>query len=399
MQALPAACRALTGSKSARVSVVDDLWVPLKLFATIAAQLGVGERLAPLLDRKTLHAWSLDDGEEGGILHNWKIPAQLISPNSYSTNAMLECVWPRSPRVQYDLADTYLDMSYSVDFDHMVMLAESVQLRTPLDRNSIRLDYTFRSDRSGGPTSFEVLLAQSVGWLSLAYEAWRDGLDADAGSSGLVVGESAAQTEGPDSATQLLWATKTVRGLTALTIDSRCIETIAPEYPPESLQLVDGLASLIAQAWRTDVQGGQGRSVSPPPTHADTLPARPSQTAAPVVETAVAQSHTEKRQAETWPHAAQQQANDLVADIRALQARVSALEVQAQGNIAPPREACSEQTGPRTQADYLARLKPWTIFVVVLVSHVLVSFGVESCRSVWAAVARLYDRGHAAILS
>ena len=162
VQALPAACRALTGSKSARVSVVDDLWVPLKLFATIAAQLGVGERLAPLLDRKTLHAWSLDDGEEGGILHNWKIPAQLISPNSYSTNAMLECVWPRSPRVQYDLADTYLDMSYSVDFDHMVMLAESVQLRTPLDRNSIRLDYTFRSDRSGGPTSFEVLLAQSV---------------------------------------------------------------------------------------------------------------------------------------------------------------------------------------------------------------------------------------------
>ena len=86
------------GTDTVHISVVDDLWVPLKLFANIAAQLDVDERLAPLLDRKTLHAWSLDDGEEGGILHNWKIPAQLISPNSYSTNAILECVWPRTPR-------------------------------------------------------------------------------------------------------------------------------------------------------------------------------------------------------------------------------------------------------------------------------------------------------------
>ena len=88
----------MPGTNTAYISVVDDLWVPLKLFANIAVQLGVVERLAPLLDRKTLHAWSLDDGEEGGILHNWKVPGQLISPSSYSTMAMLECVDPWTSR-------------------------------------------------------------------------------------------------------------------------------------------------------------------------------------------------------------------------------------------------------------------------------------------------------------
>lgn len=292
-----------------------------------------------------------------------------------------------------------MNTSYSVAFDHMVMLADGVQLRTPLDRSSIRLDYAFRSDRSDAPTSFEVLLAQSIGWLSLAYEAWRDGLDADAVGHGLgEVGLAGSPTEGPGSVSQLLWATKTVRGLTALTIDSTCIETIATEHPPESVQLFDGLASLVAQAWREAVQGGQQRSVASPSTHVDTIFPRPSQTDASVAEPAVAQFQPEKRQSETAMQHDQQQAGDLVAIVQALQERVSALESRARCQVALPRSASNEQTGPRMQADCLARLKPLTVAVVVLVSHVVVSFSIESCRSAWAALAKLYDAGHAAIL-
>jgi hypothetical protein len=67
---------------------VDDIWVSLSTARDISAQLGVGEELSRLLDPATRTAWSLDDGDEGGMLHNWKIPQEYLAPSSYSADAM-----------------------------------------------------------------------------------------------------------------------------------------------------------------------------------------------------------------------------------------------------------------------------------------------------------------------
>lgn len=76
---------------------VDDIWLPLSTTRTIATSLCLipepdsGTKHGPLsalLDWSTRLAWSLDDGEEGGMLHNWKIPSEFVETGSYSSTAM-----------------------------------------------------------------------------------------------------------------------------------------------------------------------------------------------------------------------------------------------------------------------------------------------------------------------
>ncbi|SPO34756.1 uncharacterized protein PSFLO_00227 [Pseudozyma flocculosa] len=67
----------------------DDIWTPLPLAAQVARQLGLHHRLGALLDRRTRQAWSLDEGGEAGIVHNWRAPPADVDPASYSTEALL----------------------------------------------------------------------------------------------------------------------------------------------------------------------------------------------------------------------------------------------------------------------------------------------------------------------
>ncbi|GAA5940461.1 uncharacterized protein JCM15063_002333 [Sporobolomyces koalae] len=69
-----------------------DIWVPLRKAREIALDLGVLEELAGLLELGTRKAWSVEDKEQGGMVHNWKIATDRIAPSDYSTQQMLSQV-------------------------------------------------------------------------------------------------------------------------------------------------------------------------------------------------------------------------------------------------------------------------------------------------------------------
>ncbi|GAA5976397.1 hypothetical protein JCM11641_006001 [Rhodosporidiobolus odoratus] len=72
-----------------------DIWLPLARTREIAAELGRLDELAGLLEWDTRVAWSVEDKEEGGMVHNWKIPSTHIDPQEYSTALMLATPFPR----------------------------------------------------------------------------------------------------------------------------------------------------------------------------------------------------------------------------------------------------------------------------------------------------------------
>ncbi|GAA5969044.1 hypothetical protein JCM3765_005277 [Sporobolomyces pararoseus] len=72
-----------------------DIWVPLRDARDIAKELGVINQLAGLLEWETRKAYSVEDKEEGGITHNWKIASDRIAPQDYSTQQMLSVSFPR----------------------------------------------------------------------------------------------------------------------------------------------------------------------------------------------------------------------------------------------------------------------------------------------------------------
>ncbi|PRQ71877.1 hypothetical protein AAT19DRAFT_9992 [Rhodotorula toruloides] len=74
---------------------VPDIWVPLKTAREVADSLGRLDELAALLDWQTRRAWSVEDKEEGGLVHNWKISSDLIDPQDYSTASMLDTPFAR----------------------------------------------------------------------------------------------------------------------------------------------------------------------------------------------------------------------------------------------------------------------------------------------------------------
>ncbi|BGP26275.1 hypothetical protein JCM10295v2_005220 [Rhodotorula toruloides] len=74
---------------------VLDIWVPLKIAREVADSLGRLDELAALLDWQTRRAWSVEDKEEGALVHNWKISSDLIDPQDYSTASMLDTSFAR----------------------------------------------------------------------------------------------------------------------------------------------------------------------------------------------------------------------------------------------------------------------------------------------------------------
>ena len=72
-----------------RPCLVDDIWISFQTATRIARELSLSRQLAGFLDPASRQAWSLDDGDQAGILHNWKIQEDVIRAEEYSMKAML----------------------------------------------------------------------------------------------------------------------------------------------------------------------------------------------------------------------------------------------------------------------------------------------------------------------
>lgn len=72
-----------------------EIWVSLRVAREIAKDLGVFDLLSGLLEWETRKAWSVEDREQGGMVHNWKISSDRILPQDYSTQQMLSVSFPQ----------------------------------------------------------------------------------------------------------------------------------------------------------------------------------------------------------------------------------------------------------------------------------------------------------------
>ncbi|GAA5874558.1 hypothetical protein JCM8547_002191 [Rhodosporidiobolus lusitaniae] len=138
-----------------------DLWVPLQVAREVAKELGRDGELSALLQWETRAAWSVEDKEEGGMVHNWKIPSPYIDPSKYSTALMLSTSFPR-----------------------LTLLPSSTQLRTLLPSPS-SLPYAPGAGKEG--KSWEALWAKVAEWSVRESEGWLEagGSEVDGGGGGL----------------------------------------------------------------------------------------------------------------------------------------------------------------------------------------------------------------------
>ncbi|GAA5999262.1 uncharacterized protein JCM10292_001711 [Rhodotorula paludigena] len=134
---------------------VFDLWVPLSIARDVADELDRLDELAALLEWETRQAYSVEDKEEGGLVHNWKIGADWLDPQDYSTASMLSTSFPR-----------------------IQLLPSGTQVRTLLPPLSSIPPFTPASDQpSRTESSFDALWCKLVEWSAHTYEAWLDSLD------------------------------------------------------------------------------------------------------------------------------------------------------------------------------------------------------------------------------
>ncbi|GAA5862633.1 hypothetical protein JCM1840_002618 [Sporobolomyces johnsonii] len=144
-----------------------DLWVSLKVARDVARELGVLDELAGLLEWETRRAWSVEDKEESGIVHNWKIASDRIAPQDYSTQSMLSATFPR-----------------------LSLLPSGAQVRTLLPPMSTYPIYgapspatTLSVSSAGFPVTHDALWAKLVEWCVSEYEAWLESPPASPSSS------------------------------------------------------------------------------------------------------------------------------------------------------------------------------------------------------------------------
>ncbi|GAA5825458.1 hypothetical protein JCM11251_006994 [Rhodosporidiobolus azoricus] len=132
-----------------------DVWTPLHLARKIAFSLDRHEELAALLEWETRAAWSVEDKEESGVVHNWKIGSDRINPQEYSTALMLSTTFPR-----------------------IHLLPPSSQIRTLLPPASSALSayssspFTSPSREDQRNTQYLVLWSKMTEWSVREYEAW-----------------------------------------------------------------------------------------------------------------------------------------------------------------------------------------------------------------------------------
>ncbi|GAA5820992.1 hypothetical protein JCM10212_006411 [Sporobolomyces blumeae] len=128
-----------------------DVWVPLETARAVARDLGRLDELAGLLDWDSRKAWTVDDKEEGSLVHNWKIASDRIPPASYSTERMLSTSFPR-----------------------INLLPSGSQVRTLLPPASSfpSQPSASTSDPSKTSTSYDFLWSRLMEWTTLEYETW-----------------------------------------------------------------------------------------------------------------------------------------------------------------------------------------------------------------------------------
>ncbi|GAA5922682.1 hypothetical protein JCM1841_001103 [Sporobolomyces salmonicolor] len=138
------------------IAPFSDLWVSLKVAREVAKELGVLDELAGLLEWETRRAWSVEDKEESGIVHNWKIASDRVAPQDYSTQSMLSATFPR-----------------------LSLLPSGAQVRTLLPPTSTFPIYgapspspTLFASSAGLPATHVALWAKLVEWCVSEYEAW-----------------------------------------------------------------------------------------------------------------------------------------------------------------------------------------------------------------------------------
>ncbi|GAA5893811.1 hypothetical protein JCM6882_003101 [Rhodosporidiobolus microsporus] len=140
-----------------------DLWTPLHLARKIAFSLNRHEELAALLEWETRAAWSVEDKEEGGVVHNWKIGSDRINPQEYSTALMLSTPFPRI---------------------HLVPPSSQIRTLLPLSTPSVLSSSPGASTSTTEKDRYIALWAKLTEWSTREYEAWVDAGADDAFSGG-----------------------------------------------------------------------------------------------------------------------------------------------------------------------------------------------------------------------
>ncbi|GAA6037313.1 hypothetical protein JCM8097_008505 [Rhodosporidiobolus ruineniae] len=192
-----------------------DIWVPLALARSVASHLDRLDELSGLLEWETRAAWSVQDKEEGGVVHNWKIGSDRVDPQEYSTALMLSTPFPR-----------------------LHLLPPSTQIRTLLSSAS-----AFLSAAKEG--NWEALWARLTEWAVREYEGVVD--SADEGDGGEEGGEGrlplfspppsdTAGDEEEDLAPFFAFTTLTsLLALLALLPSTPSSSTTLPSRPPQHL--------------------------------------------------------------------------------------------------------------------------------------------------------------------
>ncbi|GAA6022362.1 hypothetical protein JCM8202_000877 [Rhodotorula sphaerocarpa] len=132
------------------IAPFTDLWVPLRLARQVVAELGRLHELAQLLAWESRRAWTVEDREEGALLHNWRIASEHLASGDYSTRNML-----------------------STPFFRIDLLPPGTEIRTLLPvRETIPSFDALAPEGPAVDPQFEVLLGKVVEWSVLEYERW-----------------------------------------------------------------------------------------------------------------------------------------------------------------------------------------------------------------------------------
>ncbi|KAI5477326.1 hypothetical protein MNV49_006468 [Pseudohyphozyma bogoriensis] len=208
----------------AGIAPFNDLWVPLKVAREVADALDVLDELAGLLEWESRGAYSVEDKEEGGVVHNWKISTDTIDPESYSTEAML-----------------------STSFSRIYLLPTGNQVRTLISPPATKPE-----SPSTFLTTFESLYAHVVDWTILEWESYVDRDDDADDDSPSSSSSAASRSQSPNTNPSLPPTFNYENGvdnfnptLSSLYTTLISLSTLNQTLPPSALPSTETLGSTL----------------------------------------------------------------------------------------------------------------------------------------------------------